>query len=91
MHSALVDSGDICTIPAYLIHLIGLFVRWKIWQEIATAEGMDLDQTRLLTDTQEVNPIRADRIYCNALKEAQASLVESAQVRWKMDKHDQVY
>ena len=91
MHPALTASSDVCTVPAHLIHLIGLFVRWKVWQEIATAEGMDPDQTKLLAATQEVNSTRAERIYRTALKEAQATFVESAQVHWKMDKHDHVY
>lgn len=90
-HTALVESSDVCTIPAHLIHLVALFVRWKCWQQISTTEGMDPDQTKLLAATQEVNSTRAERIYRTALREARAAFVESAQVHWKMDKHDQVY
>jgi hypothetical protein len=91
IHTTLVDSGDVCTIPAHLIHLIGLFVRWKVWQEIATAEGLDPEQTKLLAATQEVNATRAERQYRAALSECKKALVESAQVHWKMDKHDCIY
>lgn len=91
MHNSLTTGSDVCTIPAYLIHLIGLFVRWKVWQEIATAEGMDPDQTKLLAATQEVNATRAERQYRSSLKACQDAFVESAQVHWKMDKHDRFY
>jgi hypothetical protein len=83
--------AETVTLPDHLLHLVALFVRWKVWQEIATAEGMDPDQTKLLAATQEVNSTRAERIYRKALDEARAAFVESARVRWKMDKHDRVY
>jgi hypothetical protein len=35
-------------VPARLFHPKGLFVRWKVWQEIATKEEMDPNQTKLL-------------------------------------------
>jgi hypothetical protein len=44
-HNALLSSSDVCTLQTHLIHLVGLFVRWKCWQEIATKEGIDPDQT----------------------------------------------
>jgi hypothetical protein len=45
----------------------------------------------LLAATQEVNPYRAERAYRTSLKEARSFLAESAQLSWKMDKHDRRY
>jgi len=90
-HNVLTASSDVCTLQTHLLHLVALFVRWKCWQEMATKEGIDPDQTKLLAATIEVNAGRAEKAYRTALTEARKGAAESAQVHWHMDDNDRIY
>ena len=91
-HNPLTAPNDTTTLADYHTHLIGLFVRWKAWQELATTEGADPDPVKLLSATQEVNAYRAERAYYEALRQHIASESESGRVSgYRMDKWDSTY
>ena len=90
-HNPLTSSSDETTIPDRLTHLIGLFVRYKAWQELSTSEGMDPDPIKLLAATQEVNSYRAERAYYKALDNAKKAQTASEVVEWKMPGADRIY
>jgi hypothetical protein len=90
-HNPLTTSNDETTIPDRLTHLIGLFVRYKAWQELSTSEGMDPDPIKLLAATQEVNSYRAERAYYKALDNAKKAQTASEVIEWKMPGTDRIY
>ncbi len=90
-HAALSAGGDECSLPDRYLHLIGLFVRWKCWQELSTTEGMDPSPLTTLAFTVEINAARAEKAYRNALQAAQGAENESGLLTWKMDRFDGGY
>jgi len=92
-HSVLSSGSDSTSLPDRYSHLLTLYVRWRVWQELSATEGMNPDPIKLLSATQEVNSTRAERIYRKALDEAvrQAQVSESLSASWPMDANDRIY
>jgi len=90
-HEELTAGADECTLQDRYLHLIGLFVRWKCWQELSTTEGMDPSPLTTLAFTVEINSKRAEEAYRTALKAAQVAQQDSGVVAWTFDKFDPVY
>jgi hypothetical protein len=83
----------VSSLPDRFNHLLTLYVRWRVWQELSSTEGMNPDPIKLLSATQEVNSTRAERIYRKALDEAVrlAQPSESLSAAWPMDANDRIY
>jgi hypothetical protein len=90
-HPELSEGADECSLQERYLHLIGLFVRWKCWQELSTTEGMDPSPLTTLAFTVEINSKRAEEAYRTALKAAQVAQQDSGVVAWTFDKFDPVY
>jgi len=87
-HAELADGADECSVAERFLHLIGLFVRWKCWQELSTTEGMDPSPLTTLAFTVEINARRAEESYRNMLQTAQVAQTDSGLVAWEFDKFD---
>lgn len=89
-HTALEDPADVTTLQDRHCHLIGLFVRWKCWQELSVQEGITPGPLSTLTFTFETNAKRAEEAYRASLNAAISAESQSAIAPWKMDKFDRI-
>jgi hypothetical protein len=90
-HSPMLDPGDECSVLDRHIHLIGLFVVWKAYNERAALQIADPSPLNTVSTSLMLNAIRAEASYKAALSAAIAAEAESAQVSWKMDRFDAIY
>jgi len=89
-HDALSTGSDSVTLQDRHCHLIGLFVRWKCWQELSIQEGIAPGPLSTLTFTFETNAKRAEEAYRASLQAAIGAESESVIAKWRMDKFDRL-
>ena len=90
-HNALIEETDDTTIQDRHLHLFGLFVRWKCWQQLATKEGMDPGALQIASTSLESNATAAEHAYRAALQSALEAEGESGLAEWKLDRFDRTY
>lgn len=81
-HNPLSAPNDETTLPERYHHLLLLAARLRVWQELASKEGMDPNPMQVWTMSMEINVVRAERQYRNALKAALAAESDAALAIW---------
>lgn len=94
-HPALVNPGDVCSLPERHLHLLDFFVRWMALQNLSTQESLSpttsVDGALALLDKYEANVRQAEAAYRNVMAEARAAESETGVSEWRMDKWDGRY
>jgi len=50
-----IDTGsDVSSLPDRLNHILTLYVRWRVWQELSSTQGMNPDPIKLLSATRKL-------------------------------------
>ena len=90
-HNPLLDPGDSCTVDDRHLSLIGLYVRWKVLQYLASAEELNPGALSGMGKNLEESGKWAEASYYTALQLAIKADSQSASMPWKADKYDGRY